>query len=312
MLQHLLHRQARTHPDFGLVEAIAHEVERLDRELLALGALGVGEVRIVLAQSHAAEGDVPRLVLHDVGIHRGGEVVLGAVPDALEGGKRQPFDQHLHAEIGHIPAPVAQRLLEQVLERIGDRIGRLELLVDQPLVALDMAGLVHHLGGGIELGVHVRHGVDDLGRRDQRALLAVHELTDRMALQVEAQPVPLLLGHLVPEGRAVDRDGLVRHPHRVLLEQLLRPVDPCRGVPLLLLTLLVEIQQIGRAVLVFPVEGNLGGAIELPVRDLHGELINLLRRHWLLPPGALRGPIPRRSGKDDAPFIFRAEASTVC
>jgi hypothetical protein len=78
------------------------------------------------------------------------------VADALEGGERQALDQHLHAEIGHVPAPVAQRLLEQVLERLGDRIGRLELLVDQPLVALDVARLVHHLGRGVELGVHVR------------------------------------------------------------------------------------------------------------------------------------------------------------
>ena len=183
-------------------------------------------------------------------------------------------------------------------------IGRLELLVDQPLVRLDVARLVHHLGGGVELGVHVGHGVDDLGRRDQRALLAVHELADRMALQVEAQPVLLLVGHLVPEGRAVDRDGLVVHAHRVALEQLLAPVEPGAGVPLLLLALLVEVQQVGRTGIVFPVEGDLGGAIELPVRDLDRELIDLLRRHWLLPPGAERCPIPQRSDKDDAPVIF--------
>ncbi len=176
----------------------------------------------------------------------------------------------------------------------GDGIGRLELLVDQPLVRLDVAGFVHDLGGGVELGVHVRHGVDDLGGGDQRALLAVHELADRMALQVEAQPVALLLRHLVPERRAVDRDGLVGHAHRVAFEQLLAPVEPGAGVPLLLLALFVEIQQIGGTGVILPIEGDFGGAIELPVRDLDRQLVNLLRRHRLLPPATERGPIPKR------------------
>lgn len=64
VFQHLLHRQAGPPSTLALVEAVAHEVERLDDELLTLGALGIGDVRIVFAQRHAAEGDVTRLVLH--------------------------------------------------------------------------------------------------------------------------------------------------------------------------------------------------------------------------------------------------------
>ena len=177
LVQHL-GRQAEPLPHLRLVEAVAHEIERLDHELLALVALGVGELRIVFAQRQAAERDVPRLVLHDVGVHRAGQRVARLVADRLEGGERQALDQHLHAEIGHVPAPVGQRLLEQRLAAPVDRIGELELLVQQALVGLDVARLVHHLGGGVELGVHVGHGADDLGGGDQRALLAVHELRD--------------------------------------------------------------------------------------------------------------------------------------
>jgi hypothetical protein len=151
--------------------------------------------------------------------------------------------------------------------------------MDQPLVGLDVAGFVHHLRGGVELGVHVGHGADDLGGGDQRALLAMHELADRVALQVEAQPVLFLVGELRPDGRAIDRDGLVGEAHRIVLEQLLRPVDPRRGVPLLLLALLVELQQVGRAVIVLPVEQDLRLAVEVPLRDVDRQLIEGLRGH---------------------------------
>ena len=51
-----------------------------------------------------------------------------------------------------------------------------DLLVQVAAVDLDVARLVHHLGGAVELGLDPRHRVDDLRGREQRALLAVQEL----------------------------------------------------------------------------------------------------------------------------------------
>jgi hypothetical protein len=71
--QHVLAHSATGRPSaaqtlLGL-ETVAHEVARLDRELLALVALGLRELRIVVAQREASEGDVARLVLHHVRVH---------------------------------------------------------------------------------------------------------------------------------------------------------------------------------------------------------------------------------------------------
>ena len=248
---------------------------------------------------------MPRLVLHDVGVDRAGQRVAGLVADRLEGGERQAFDQHLHAEIGHVPAAVGQRLLEQRLQRLVDRIGELELLVQQALVGLDVARLVHHLGGGVELGVHVGHGGDDLGGGDQGALLAMHELRDRVGLQVAAQPRPLLLGHPAPIVRVVDRDRLVLELHRIVRVELERPVEPRAGIPLLLLALFVEVEQVGRAVVVFPVELDVGGAVELPVGDLDRQGIDTLGAH----DGPSRAGVRCRCQVDDASLTLWQAAS---
>ena len=81
----------------------------------------------------------------------------------------------------------------------GHRIGDAELL-QQALVALDVARLVDHLGRGVELGIDVRHLGDDLGGADQRALLALHELADLPALEVAAH-LGLLLAATSPRTR---------------------------------------------------------------------------------------------------------------
>ena len=94
-------------------EAVAHQVAGLDGELLALVALRLRELRVVVAQREAAEGDVARLVLHDVGVHRRGERVLRLIADLRERRERQALDQHLHAEVGHVPARVAEHVVEQ-------------------------------------------------------------------------------------------------------------------------------------------------------------------------------------------------------
>ena len=66
------------------------QVARLDAELLALVALGFGELRVVVAQREAAEGHVPGLVLHDVGVERSAERVGGLVADEPEGRSARP------------------------------------------------------------------------------------------------------------------------------------------------------------------------------------------------------------------------------
>ena len=78
-----------------------------------------------------------------------------------------------------------------------DRVGLLELLVEVPGEHLDVAGLVHHLGGGVVLGVDPRHGLDDLGGAQQRALLAVEELALGPHVGLDGVLQPLLLAPLL-------------------------------------------------------------------------------------------------------------------
>ena len=93
-------------PQLDRVETVTHQVGRLEQEFLALVALLLRQLRIVVAQRQAAEGDVAGLVLHDVGIHLGAELVLGVVADGGERREREALDHHLHAEIGHVPARI--------------------------------------------------------------------------------------------------------------------------------------------------------------------------------------------------------------
>ena len=67
-------------------------------------------------------------------------------------------------------------VVEQQPEVGVHRVVARELLVEVLGEHLDVAGLVHHLGGGVVLGVDPRDRLDDLGRAQQRTLLAVHEL----------------------------------------------------------------------------------------------------------------------------------------
>ncbi len=72
---------------------------------------------------------------------------------------------------------------------------------------LGVAGLVHRLRGGVVLGVDPRHRLDDLGRRQHGALLAVHELAEAGLEQLDGQIwVNSLLG---PDG---DRRARARRP----------------------------------------------------------------------------------------------------
>ena len=131
-----------------------------------------------------------------------------------------------------------------------------------------MAGLVHDLGGGVVLGVDPRHGLDDLGRAEQRALLAVHELREQPVLVLDPELQEALLVPLL-QHRAGDESAVPLHLRRVglgvgddhlLLVDLDRPVQVGLPVPLGLLGLLVELVELGLgALLVVP--GELGRAV---------------------------------------------------
>ena len=69
-----------------------------------------------------------------------------------------------------------RNLIEQRLKRRRDRIDDVEFFVQQALVDLDVARLIHHLGGGVELRLDIGHLLDDFRGADQRALLAVQKL----------------------------------------------------------------------------------------------------------------------------------------
>ena len=92
----------------------------------------------------------------------------------------------------------------------------------------------------------------------------------------------VLLAETVPEIVPVDRDGPVRHPHRVVRVHVLRPVEPVRRVPLLLLALGVQAQQVLAAVLVLPGERGGGVALDLPLGLLDGQPVEERAGHGIL------------------------------
>ncbi len=106
-------RQPEPRPHLLAEESIAHSVARIDAELLALVALGVGELRVVVAQREPSEHDVARFVLHHVRVDRLRQRIGGVVADEAERREREALDEHLHREVRHVPAAVGERVVEQ-------------------------------------------------------------------------------------------------------------------------------------------------------------------------------------------------------
>src|SRR5437879_10492644 len=71
----------------------------------------------------------------------------------------------------------------------------------------------------------------------------------------------LLVGQPTPDGRAVDRNEPVVDLLRVLRIEVERPIDPDRRIPLLLLALVIQGEQLGALVFVFPGERGLSLAL---------------------------------------------------
>ena len=124
-----------------------------------------------------------------------------------------------------------------------------ELLVEVAGEDLDVAGLVDDLGAGVQLGVVPRHGLDDLGGADQRALLAVEELAEAPVAALDAELEPLLVAPLLDRRADVHVGVEAGAEHRLVLGDGLLDVDvgvPRQvggGVPLTGLGLLVQLAQ---------------------------------------------------------------------
>ena len=92
--------------------------------------------------------------------------------------------------------------VEQRVQVRVHRVGVRQLLGEVAAVDLDVARLVGDLAGGVELGLGPRHRVDDLRRREQRALLAVQELRQHPAELVDAHALQLLQRRACAAGSA--------------------------------------------------------------------------------------------------------------
>src|SRR5262249_16301235 len=167
-----------------------------------------------------------------------------------------------------------------------DGVGELELVVQEPLVGLDVARLVHDLGRGVELRVDARDLLDDLRRADERPLLAVQELRELPRLEMAACIRLLPRREPAPHVRAGGGGRLVREALRVLGVEVLRPVDPTVRVPLQVLPLLVEAEERIARLLVFPAEDGAEGGRDLPGGLRSRARIPLRRAHGV----ALRPP----------------------
>ena len=84
----------------------------VERELLALAHLGVGELLVVLLQRQHAERDVARLVAHHVAEQLLEQRLGRDLVHHAERGEREALDHDLHAEVRDVPARVGEDVVE--------------------------------------------------------------------------------------------------------------------------------------------------------------------------------------------------------
>ena len=235
-------------PHLLLEEPVAHAHGGLEGELLALADLGVGQLLVVLLQRQHAEGDVAGLVAHHVAEQLLEQRLGGQLVHEAEGGEGQALHHDLHAEVGHVPPAVLDDVVEQQLQVGVDRVVARQLVSRYLAKTSTWRASSITWVDGVVLGVDPRHGLDDLGGADQRALLAVHELAERPVLALDAELEPLLVAPLL-ERRA--GDGRCRRRSRrsatalagddLLLVDVGVPRQVGLAVPLRRLGLLVEL-----------------------------------------------------------------------
>ena len=141
---------------------------------------------------------MPGFVLHHVCIDSARQRILPDVADQAERRQRQPLDEHLHAQIGEIPARVGYDIVEQRLQILIDRVCELELLVQETRIRLDVPRLVDHLCRRVKLAVHIGHGLHDLRCADERALLTMQELRELPRRGVMHEFAAIAFAHLLP------------------------------------------------------------------------------------------------------------------
>ena len=147
---------------------------------------------VVLLQREHAERDVARLVAHHVAQQLLEERLLRDVVHEAEGREREALDHDLHAHVRHVPARVAEHVVDEQLQVGVDGVVAFELRVEVAGEHLDVAGLVHDLGRRVVLGVDPRRRDDDLRRAEQRALLPVEELAHAPVERLDLELQPLL------------------------------------------------------------------------------------------------------------------------
>ncbi len=178
---------------------------------------------------------------------------------------------------------IAQGVVQQRGQVLIDRVDQVDLVLQEPRERLDVPGLVHGLGGRVELRVQVRDDLDDLGRAYHRALLAVQELRELPGLEVLAHLGATCVVCGVPHRAAEQRMELVGQLDRVHRVDVLRPVDARLRIPLLVLSLLIQRKEPGAPVVVLPREARVAGAGDLP-RVGRGHVRVLVPRGHELPP----------------------------
>ena len=94
-----------------------------------------------------------------------------------------------------------------------------------------------------ELGILALHAFDQLAAQHHGAMLALYQGREPPARDTPVELDPVGRRERVPEARAVDVHEIVRDQAAIALE-LGAPVDVARGVPLVVLGLLVESPQV--------------------------------------------------------------------
>ena len=199
---HGVERGAHALPDLAVERARPAALGVLQQEVLALLELGRRQAPVVLAERDDAERHVASLVGEHVAQQLVQQRLVGAPQHVAERGQGEALDDDLHAEVGDVPPGVLEQRGDLGLQHRTHRVGLADLGAQVAGEDLGVAGLVHRLRGGVVLGVDPRHRLDDLGRRQHGALLAVHELAEAGLEELDGELRELRLG---PRWRSATR-----------------------------------------------------------------------------------------------------------
>ena len=171
---------------------------------------------------------------------------------------------------------------------------------------LGVAGLVHRLRGRVVLGIDPRDRLDDLGRREHGALLAVHELAEagREELDRDLRELAIRPRRDRRTGHAGRRSHQLHHRrvggHECFRIDLGRPVQLGHAVPLRRVGLVVERDQLLALALVAPrVDGRSVIGDQRDRRSHLGRAGQFDGGHGRFPfvVDARRYPVPRSPGR---------------